>query len=127
MEAALDDPAYRVQSWGDTRDEEPHELVTVALAVLASPKATAAGGVLLGFMASTLADAFKSATADAIKDLAGKLYKFVRRKELSDFTVSVPSGSRIYFFQDSIRVEVKDKYEFQFKVDKPPKNLNITF
>jgi hypothetical protein len=127
LEAALDDPAYRVESWGDARDEEPHELVAVALTIIGSPKAAAAGGVLLGFMGSALADAFKSATADAIKDLAGKLYKLVRRKELSDFTVSVPSGSRIYFFQDSIRVEVKDKYEFQFKVDKLPKGVKITF
>jgi hypothetical protein len=95
----LSDPAYDVQSWGETDDEvRPHELVKIIVTVSRRIGPTLVSGFIEYVITDTLKDAVKDEIKDAIKatgELLSKLYSAMKAKQIGDFWLELPDGSRI--------------------------------
>jgi hypothetical protein len=94
----LSDPAYDVRSWGETDDTvRPHEVVTIIVIV-----SRRIGTALVPFIAEVVGDALKDMAKDKIKDaiqvtagLLSNLYSQKQAKQIGDFSLELPDGSRI--------------------------------
>ncbi len=97
LHGALDDsPLWRVNDWGNTDDDEPHEFVEIVVALVSSPAFQAVALPALGYIGGRLAEAALEATVlEPFKEFIGRLIGRQKKKELLDFQVSLPDGTRI--------------------------------
>jgi hypothetical protein len=101
LHAVLDDPAFRISSWGDTDDEEPHELVEVTAVVVGALK-VAAGTAIGMFVAEILKDVAKDTLKAAVVKLVEGLYKRMKGKNraIQDFYLELNKGVTIHVQPD---------------------------
>lgn len=97
LHAILDsDPAIHVEDWGDTNDTHPHEFVEIAFGVAAT--ATFKYAVVPGvkWLGEKLADkAIDTVLSELVKAIVAKLRPKQKSKELLDFIITLPDGTRI--------------------------------
>jgi hypothetical protein len=84
-----------VSDWGDTEDEEPHELVVLLVAVAGQPAVQAAAGSVIAWIGMKLADkAVDEAISAGFKTLARKIFRTQKAEQrVSDAWVTGPDGS----------------------------------
>jgi hypothetical protein len=84
-----------VTDWGDTCDEEPHELVTVLVDFVSSPAVQAAGASVLTWIGTKLAEKLVDEGVTAgFKALARRIFRIQKReKQVSDAWIEGPTGS----------------------------------
>ena len=121
MESDLHGPAYRVESWGDTKDTEPHEFVELIVEIVSTPVVQVAAVPALAFLGGVLSDVFKSLVVDAVKDLVVKFKDRGVRRDISDVSITLPDGSLITIRGTDIQLSLIGRSSMSFDYNNPPK------
>ncbi len=109
LEDVLEDKAVlSVADWGETKDENPHEFVEIALGVVGTTVFKYAIVPGLKFVGEKLAEKLVDETiAESVKWLISKLRTKQESKEILNFQLKLPDGTQI-------------------SVDPPDRNASIT-
>jgi hypothetical protein len=87
---------WRVTEWGNTDDTRPHEWVELVLAAISSPQVQALAIPALAFIGRELTKSAVSTTAaEGVKALIARLRPKQDKKEILDFSIHLPDGTRI--------------------------------
>lgn len=122
LEEILAQPGIVVLDWGDTKDKASHEFVELAISVVSSPMLHSAVVPAAAFLGGVLAETLKSTLVDGIKYLFANLVSKVRRREIQDFSITLPNGIRINVDPDcEVRYSQSDGKTATFNFDNPPK------
>ena len=101
---------FEVVSWGDTDDVEPHELVSLTIAILAAPAVKAAIVPAAAFVGGVLSDVVTSTVADGVKYLLSKFARRVRPsagkttglKPFQNFGIQIPKSASVAVDLDGV-------------------------
>jgi hypothetical protein len=86
------EPRLAVLDWGDTDDAQPHELVTILIAVVAQPLVVEG----LKFVGEKLAEkAVEEGASSIVKWLIAKLRPKQAAKQVLDFQIRLPDGTTV--------------------------------
>lgn len=97
LHSVFDDASeVKVVAWGDTDDVRPHEIVELSLAGVAGAAFTYAIVPGLQWLAKKLAEkAVDTTLSELAKAVVAKLRSKQEAKQLLDFEISMPDGTRI--------------------------------
>jgi hypothetical protein len=125
LEEDLNEPCFKVVNWGDTKDSEPHEWVQVIVEVVTSPAAQQAAASAVIFLGGVLSETFSSLLVDGTKHIFWKLWGRMQKKEIEDFTITLPANSTIAITTDrQVNLNIAGGGNVSFSFDKPPPSAN---
>jgi len=101
---------FEVVSWGDTDDVNPHELVSLTIAILAAPAVKAAIIPAAAFVGAVLSDVVTSTVADGVKCLLSKFARRVRAsagkadglRPFQNFGIQIPKSASVTVDLDGV-------------------------
>jgi hypothetical protein len=98
LHAALDGaPGLHVVDWGDTDDSESHEFVELIVGFAGAAFTYAVVPSLLWLGKKLAEKAVDTAASEATKALISRLFAKQKTKEILDFVITLPDGTRISF------------------------------
>jgi hypothetical protein len=86
----------KVESWGDTNDEESHELITIILSAAASALTPIVIAGLQEVGKKLAEKAVDETTSSVVKWVISKFSKKQKEKKLLDFTIILKDGKSIH-------------------------------
>ena len=107
-----EEPAWRIEDWGETDDAKPHELVELIIVVLSSPQFQAVAMPAITLVGGiVLKSALDTATSEAVKKLIAKLWSKQQNKEILDYQINLPDGTsiRVYPEDDDAEITIRLK------------------
>jgi len=94
LEDAFADDAFVVRDWSGADDETTtHEFVDVVVEVIKNPTATAVGAAAGIAVLKLLAKPLEKKLEAAVERVFGKLFSAFRKKEIGDFSITLPDGT----------------------------------
>jgi hypothetical protein len=123
LEEDLNEPCFMVADWGKTKDTDPHEVVSVIVELLQNPATPTATESAIAFIGLVLSAAFSSLITDGTKYLVKKLVGRMDRREIEEFSITLPAGSTVEVKSDrTVRINLTGGKDWSFNFDTPPKS-----
>ena len=95
LHRALDNsPLWRVDDWGETDDDEPHEFVELVVTLVSNPAFQAVALPAVGYVGGKLVEAaLDVAVLEPFKEFIGRLIGRQKKEQIYDFQVRLPDGT----------------------------------